>query len=1047
MRLRIPERVIVRLYTNRMTVPGIFHYAAPGRVPFKAAVTQKFDSVTVGGSYGPTWSTHWFRLEFQIPKAWKSQHVRLQWHSGSEALIWSRDGVPLQGLNPEERIDFILEDDFKSIKGKIILYIEMACNTMFGAGDYMIGPPKPDMTFTLSKCDLVTLDMEVHDLITDIELLTDIATELPEDDQRSVQALHTVNHMVNLCTLDQENGCKKAKEVARNFFREKNGDSQFTIHAMGHAHIDTAWLWPYAETVRKCARTWSTVIQLMDKYPDLTFVCSQAQQFAWVKENYPALYQKIKAKAAEGRFIPVGGTWVEMDGNVPSGEAFIRQFLHGQRFFMQEFGRKCSEFWLPDTFGYSAQLPQIMNGVGIRRFLTIKISWSLVNKFPHTTFWWQGLDGTRSLSHFPPADNYGTKIDMKSVMKTRQGHKDKGRTNGAIMLYGYSDGGGGPTETMLERIERLHDTDGLPKITNSTPDLFFQKVEENDLENLCTWVGELYLEMHQGTLTSQAKIKLWNRRLEIALQTVEKMYSMLAVLNLKGSSYPCDILDKSWKNVLLNQFHDVLPGSSTQEVVKDACSIYEQVNADITPLLQAGLASLSSGAWNRKRKAQTQNTDLKSSVVIFNPHCWKRLEVISIPGKMFEQLQNHSQDQNGIQLDKKGNILVYVEAQSLGVTPLSVGKIVDHNKGEELKQWTKFDDGNVILENENLKAVIDKCGRIRSLIHKKSGLDAFLDDTKKGFHGNQFLLYDDIPMFWDAWDIMDYHLETRQPLTKIIKEPEKYESGILRQSIKFKLEISSKSSVEQEISLDRGDTVLRFHTTVNWHENHKLLKVEFPFNVHSSEATYEVQFGHLKRPTHSNTSWDWAKYEVTGHKWADMSQHNWGVALLNDCKYGHSTEHNIMRLSLLKSAKNPDPTADMGVHQFTYAVFPHTGTFQDAGVIQAAYDLNNPLTVSAGQLKEALSMFTVDNPAIILETVKLPEDTADQSSGVVLVLRLYEAFGSHAQGTLSTPFPVLTVARCNLLEEEESQMTHKDHSFHIQLTPFQVVSFLVEFKK
>ncbi|PIK56246.1 putative alpha-mannosidase 2C1 [Apostichopus japonicus] len=563
----------------------------------------------------------------------------------------------------------------------------MACNTMFGAGDYMIGPPKPDMTFTLSKCDLVTLDMEVNDLITDIELLTDIATELPEDDQRSVQALHTVNHMVNLCTLDQENGCKKAKEVASNFFREKNGDSQFTIHAMGHAHIDTAWLWPYAETVRKCARTWSTVIQLMDKYPDLTFVFSVshhrialynivpcgyrcAQQFAWVKENYPALYQKIKAKAAEGRFIPVGGTWVEMDGNVPSGEAFIRQFLHGQRFFMQEFGRKCSEV------GY---------------VLAARHIW-ILRSTP------SDYERRRDSPIFDNQNQLELSEQIPSYEDTTRPQGQRSY-NDAIMLYGYSDGGGGPTETMLERIERLHDTDGLPKITNSTPDLFFQKVEENDLENLCTWVGELYLEMHQGTLTSQAKIKLWNRRLEIALQTVEKVYSMLAVLNLKGSSYPCDILDKSWKNVLLNQFHEFYLAAAHKRFS--------------LPLIWA---------WNRKRKAQTQNMDLKSSVVIFNPHCWKRLEVISIPGKMFEQLQNHSQDQNGIQLDKKGNILVYVEAQSLGVTPLSVGKIVDHNKGEELKQWTKFDDGNVILENENLKAVIDKCGRIRSLIHKKSGL-------------------------------------------------------------------------------------------------------------------------------------------------------------------------------------------------------------------------------------------------------------------------------------------------------------------------------------
>ncbi|KAJ8031740.1 Alpha-mannosidase 2C1 [Holothuria leucospilota] len=984
----------------------------------------------------PRWSTHWFKLEFTIPESWKSQHVRLQWESGSEALVWDPAGIPLQGINKDHRTDFILGDDYKARKGKITLYIEMACNTLFGAGDHLIGPPNRALTFTLSKCDLVTVDVEVHDLMIDIDLIAEIARELSEEDQRSWQALHTVNHMVNLCTLEGKDGQRKAKEVARKFFQERNGQSQFTIHVMGHAHIDTAWLWPYAETVRKCARTWSTALRLMETYPNYTFVCSQAQQFAWVKENYPPLFEKMKEKVKEGRFIPVGGTWVEMDGNIPSGEAFVRQFMYGHKFFMEEFGLKCDEFWLPDTFGYSAQLPQVMNGFRIKRFVTQKLSWSLVNKFPHSTFWWRGIDGSQSLSHFPPADTYGCKLKVTELLKTLQGHKDKGRTNHAILLYGWSDGGGGPTELMLERINRLSDTDGLPKIVNSAPENFFKQVEENDSQNLCTWVGELYLEFHQGTFTSQAKIKYWNRKLETDMQNAEKLYSLLGILQPKGFTYPTDVLDNCWKNLLLNQFHDVLPGSSINEVNVEACKIYEEINTHLGTLMERGMSSMSLSAWNRKRKAPSD--DWKDNLVVFNPHSWTKSEVVTFPPQMGYLIKSGE----NIQIAKNGQILALVEAPSFGISSLRL--CCNNSNGTAPTQQSKLQNGNIILENGFLRAEIDRCGRVRSLIHKESGLDAFKEDAVKGYHGNQLLIYDDIPLFWDAWDIMDYHKETRQPITNVLENVTTCENGPVRQSVKFKLKISEKSSLEQEISLDKGSKFLQFQTRVHWYENHKLLRVEFPFNVTSAEATYEIQFGHLKRPTHANTSWDWAKYEVVGHKWANMSQHNWGVALLNNCKYGHSTEHNVMRLSLLKSAKNPDENADMGVHDFTYAVFPHTGTFQDAGVIRAAYDLNNPAYVTTGSVSEPLSVFEVDNPAIILDTVKLPENKTNGGYSGTVIMRFYEAFGSHASGTLSTPFHIGKVTRCNLLEEEEAEIISQEHSFQFTLTPFQVRTFLVE---
>ncbi|RXM33161.1 Alpha-mannosidase 2C1 [Acipenser ruthenus] len=476
------------------------------------------------------------------------------------------------------------------------------------------------------------------------------------------------------------------------------------------------------------------------------------------------------------------------------------------------------QFWLPDTFGYSAQLPQIMQGCGITRFLTQKLSWNLINKFPHSTFFWEGLDGSQVLTHFPPGDSYEMKCKVEDLLNSVRNNKDKGRANHSAVLFGYGDGGGGPTQRMLQRLERVRDTDGLPRVQMSSPDQLFSALEA-DSTLLCTWTGELFLELHNGSYTTQAQIKKGNRQCETLLHDIE-VVSSLALSRNPNFQYPADWLHKLWRLLLLNQFHDVIPGTCIEMVVQDA---------------------------------------LKEAIA-------------------------------------------------------------------------------------------------------------------GGCFGNQFVMFDDVPLYWDAWDVMDYHLQTRKPVSGVIRPVEVVHSGGLRGSVKFSLRISEKSSISQELVLDARCPYVKFHTEVDWQESHKFLKVEFPLRVRSPNATYEIQFGHLQRPTHWNTSWDWARFEVWGHKWADLSEHGFGVALLNDCKYDYSVLRNTLTLSLLRAPKSPDATADMGQHQFTYAVMPHTGSFQEAAVIQSAYNLNFPLRLlpkeTGSPQTGSWSAFSLSSSAIILETIK-----------------------------------------------------------------------------
>ncbi|KAL8600141.1 hypothetical protein ACOMHN_060093 [Nucella lapillus] len=996
-----------RLYPDKRAVTSVTHYAAPGRIPYDEAIKGPFEATKIGQQFGPTWSTHWFGVAVTVPAEWVGREVRLRWKSGSEALVWV-DGQPRQGLSSQtDRLDFILSFKQEANKLRYTVYIEMACNGLFGAGENgLIAPANPNQYFTLQQAEVATFDRDVYGLIMDMDILHGMAKELGESD-RGCQALYAANDFINVCDVTDRSTYHRAKMIADKLFSQRNGDSQHTIHAMGHSHIDTAWLWPYDETKRKCARSWTCTLRLMERDPHFKFTCSQAQQFAWVKENYPSVYADIGRFVANGQFIPVGGTWVEMDGYVPSGEAFVRQFLYGQRFFQKEFGIRCTEFWLPDTFGYAAQLPQIMLQCGVQRFLTQKMSWNLINKFPHHTFWWEGLDQSRVLTHFPPGDSYAMEGTVKEVMHTLNNFQDKGRTSRSIFLFGHGDGGHGPNEDMLQRLKRMRDVDGLPRVQMSSPNEFFTalEAEENEKQKLCTWRGELYLELHNGTYTTHAKVKKRNRHCEFLLQDVEQVWALLRAVEGRGSTggdsartvYPKDAMDRLWKLLLLNQFHDVLPGSSITLVYEDAHRFYTEIEDGGAQLLKTAVTSLATAL-------SVDGPGAGQTVV--NTLSWARREVLSLTAT--DQAKPAQLTASTTQVDSQGNTLVYAELPSCSVGGLSSClqplPPADHVQVEHK-------GGSVVLSNSFLRAVLDSAGRLTSLTCAATSRDL----VPSGRFGNQLLLYDDVPLYWDAWDVMDYHLQTRKPVEEVTEKATVTERGPLRACVQVKLRISADSSVTQTIRLDAGSPYISFHSQVDWHENRKFLKVEFPTSVHSMQATYEVQYGAIQRPNHYNTSWDSARYEVCGQKWADLSEHGAGLSVLTDSKYGYSAVGGVLRVSLLRSPKAPDAEADMGSHSLCYAAMPHAGSWQAANVVQAAFGLNRPVVMTSGpeegspplSLPSPHSFFWLSSPQVVLDTLKLSEDHQNSR----LVVRLYEAFGGQADISLHTSLPLRSIAR------------------------------------
>jgi alpha-mannosidase len=943
-------------------------------ISYADAVRGSFAPVKIGDAWGPPWSTTWFRVRGAVPAAWAGQKVVALFDLGyegttgftCEALAWL-DGRPWRGVDPNHR--------WLPIAGsEVDLYLEAAANPTAsvsgpGSAPSMIAlRASHEPAFTLRVAELRIQHEHHRKLALDFKVLLELAEVLPDGDRRA-----EIEEALERFAQSGDPGC-----LAEGLSRPS--EATHRIDAVGHAHIDTAWLWPMRETRRKCARSFSTQLALMDEHPDYHFACSQPAQYEWMKESYPTIYEGIKRKVAAGQWEPVGAMWVEPDCNLPSGEALVRQLLHGKGFFMRELGYEPKEVWLPDVFGYPASLPQLMASSGCSYFLTQKLSWNDTNKPAHHTFIWEGIDGTRIFTHFPPADTYNGNFSAGEVVRSAEQFKDQDASPRSLYLYGWGDGGGGPEPDMIESAHRLRNLAGAPRVELSRAADFFAAASAES-HDLTTWVGELYFERHRGTYTSQSRTKRLNRHAEQALRQAE-IWSVAI-----GDGYPTAELEAAWKLLLTNQFHDILPGSSIDWVYEDAERELGAV-IDAADAIASGAVSRLAGSGNH--------------LFVFNVNSHPRREVVDL-----------------------GDRFRVVEAPACGWA------VHDEAAATEQKTVTVSDGA---MENDHLRVRWDEQGLLTSIWDKEAQREVLAP----GSRGNLLQLHDDNPANFDAWDIDSSYMKEHVDLVDLSSQQAEMTGG-LRGAVRFTREFG-RSRFSQRMVLDAGSRVLRFECEVDWQEEHKLLKVAFPVAVRSSRATYEIQFGHVERSTHANTSWDQARFEVCGHRWADLGEPGYGVALLNDCKYGYDIRGSVMRLSLLRAPTHPDPTADRGAHRFTYALMPHRGDFREAGVIAAAEDVNAPLRIVRGEAQDGgrLSLVEIDTPQVVVEAIKRAEDSD------AVIVRLYEAWGGTCTAHLQTTLGAKRAYLCDLLERNVEEIAVSHGSVELALAPFKILTLKLE---
>ncbi|HEX4716862.1 MAG TPA: alpha-mannosidase [Ktedonobacteraceae bacterium] len=888
---------------------------------------------------------------------------------------------------------------------------------------------------------LLTRYEQVYRLYQMMQTLLDVCLGLDEHEPARHRLLEKVNQAYTL--LDLREGWRSERlrasvpqalellEAGIDDLPERGARPSITIS--GHAHLDVAWLWPYWRTHQKIAHTVSTALALMERYPDYHYSQSQPQLLQWLKEDAPELYARVKERVAEGRFEPVGAMWVESDCNLTSGESLIRQIMHGTRFLHKEFGITPRLIWLPDVFGYSAALPQIMRSCNIPCFMTTKISWNQFNRLPVDTFRWRGIDGAEVLTHFitAPSENdkstsytYNGPLQPSDMLGTWRDYQQQALNDQFLYLGGWGDGGGGPEEDQLERAQVMADLPAFPKVRMGRVDAYFDDLYQRLWEDqrLPTWVGELYLEYHRGTYTSQAHTKQANRRMELLYRDVELLN---AWASLYGAPSRQETLNEGWKLILLNQFHDVLPGSSIHEVYEDVAKIYAGIQELAEPVRAEMLATLSA-------RLGTDDGG-RPALLLLNTLPWERSEPLQLPGDHTELLPNAQLASNW-----EGHPLTLLDGQRLPSCGALLTAVTRQQPDAPAASLVTASDGRVALRNAFYELNLNELGEISRLYDREAGREVIAP----GQSANQLIAYEDRPLNFDAWDIDLYYEEKPYPLQEGA-QIRLLEEGPVRATVEVERQFLS-SRITQRISLWRTSRRIDFATEIDWHERQMLLKTAFPVAINATRATYEIQFGSVERPTHRNTSWDWARFEVCAHRWADLSEGGYGVSLLNDSKYGHDIHDNVMRLTLLKSAIVPDPEADQGLHRFTYSLLPHQGDWRAAQTVRRAYELNVPALVKPGFLPEgqsepvASSFLSTDCPHVVIDTVKPAED------GQGLIVRLYEAHNQRGNGTLTFATPLLSAMECNPLEETLGKAAYQGNTLSFQVRPFEIKSFRVQ---
>lgn len=1004
-------------------------WEAPGEpVSADEAAAQEYSPFAVGSPFGRPWGTTWFRMDGEVPAEWAGAHVSAIVDLGfgaspgfqAEGLLWEAgpDGRwrPVRGLHPLNHEIVVAA----SAAGgeQVRLVVEAASNPEI-ANDRP--DPNSDLPtagttpiYHLARAELAVVHTEVVALRHDIRVLNALMEQLGMDDPRRHEILRALEAMLDRVDLgDVVGSAPAARAELVDVLDRPAHASAHRISAIGHAHIDTAWLWPLRETVRKCARTFSGVLELMGRYPELRFGCSQAAQYRWMEERYPSVFEAIRERVADGRWVPIGGMWVEADTNLAGGEALIRQITHGQRYFEDTFGVTCTEVWIPDVFGYPGSLPGIMKACGIDRFLTQKLSWNQTNRFPHHTFWWEGIDGSTVFTHFPPVETYNANFSGFELARAVRTFTDKGRATRSLMPFGFGDGGGGPTEQMMEAYRRVRDLEGSPRVEIESPEAFFDAAIA-EYPDAPRWVGELYFEMHRGTFTSQAKTKAGNRRCELLLREAELWCT--AAATRAGAAYPADDLDRLWKEVLLLQFHDILPGSSIGWVHREAEATYERVAAELTAIIDAALATAAPSA----------------GTAVANPAPFAVDGVVTLP----EDAVDPSGDAQSL---TGGGVAAWVRLEPGAVAPVSAA-------ARPLGDHAPVTVTDRTLDNGIVRVELDDDGLVASFVDVASGRDAIAP----GRRGNLLQLHQDLPNVYDAWDIEDFYRRRVVDLVDVASI-EVLDAGPLVGRVRIR-RVFGASAVTQTLELRAGSRRLDVHNEVDWHHHEQMLKVSFPVDVHATEVTREIQFGHLRTPVHTNTSWDAARFEVCAHRWVDVSEHGFGVALLNDSKYGHDVTRSApdggdrpvtdVRLTLLRGARFPDPEADQGHHAFTYALMAHGGDLRSGGVIEEGYRLNCPVrAVAAGSGAEDAPAPVVasSNPAVVVEAAKLADDGSDD-----VVVRCYEAWGGRATTTLTFGFDAASAARVDARERplphDEGALSLDGRSAALSLCPFEIVT-------
>jgi alpha-mannosidase len=977
----------------------------------------------------------WLHTTVEIPSSWEGRKVVGLFdfgrtgggnNSGFESLLFL-NGFPYQGVDSNHQEVFFPNDS----NGQMVRLDFRLWSGLEGGGI-----PK-EQEYTLQTAEIAWLDEQVDDLYFTSLAVLQTVKELSDDRPEKHLLLKVLNQA--FLNIDWSRpgdplfyeSCYQAIQTLNEKLGNIEKHHPVTIHCIGHTHIDVAWLWRLKHTREKCARSFSTVLRLMEQHPDYIFLQTQPQLYEYIKQDYPEIYEQIKMRIQEGRWEAEGAMWLEADCNIPSGESLVRQILYGKKYLENEFGITCRYLWLPDVFGYSWALPQILKKSGIETFMTTKISWNQYNRMPHDTFFWKGIDGSEILTHFittpepwnPPESwfhTYNGLITAKTVNGLWKSYQDKEINQDLLLSYGYGDGGGGVNREMLELRRRFDKMPGLPKVKTSKAGQFFQKLHENIKKAngyVHTWDGELYLEYHRGTYTSQAYNKKMNRKLELAYREAEWLNVMNSLKN-DWSEYPKKKLDEGWKIILRNQFHDIIPGSSIKEVYEDSKVEYGEAWSYYQQSIKKVISNLTI-------QSQKQYT-------VWNPSHWQQEAIVCIP---FDDVNRC----NGSWYDKQGRRLVSQKSEEgwlvklTTLTSFGVNELRFEPNQEVNREKTSFHYATSTLETPFYKLKWNDSGQIILLYDKDAGRNVLAHSQK----GNVLQVFEDKPLAHDAWDIDIFYQEKMEEITDLLSV-KLIESGPLRAVIRFKWSYRN-SKICQDMIVYASSKRIDFRTTIDWHEQRKLLKAAFPVDVRTTEATYDIQYGNVKRSNHWNTSWDMARFESVGHQWADLSETGYGVSLMNDCKYGYDIKGNVMRLSLIKSAIYPDPTADQGEHQFTYSLLPHIGDWREGETVREAWFLNHPLRAEKGCLSNHVGSFlTISCSHVHVDAIKKAENEE------AVIIRLHEFEGRRGEVCITSDWNIQNWQEVDLMEQPITEKTEADH-ISLQIKPYEIRTILVQF--